>query len=296
MAIDEAIDNLVAALEPFGVAAPQPPSDLAAVEAIERAIAPLTLPADLRRLWERVDPRTLRVSHGPRLCPPDFALEGWKDDRWLAVTESTPVGPPNVLMFGYQSWDCLGIDLDSPGRPGGSIWQWDLGSDELWQVFPDLTSYVESTASLLRAGGLDEFKPGDSDVAIDDMADDNPFRLALMQSDEPGNSYERSDDTAWPEHWRQAQQLDWSHAWAHGATHTIAQLVADRAEEPRGRIHAEAIAVDPTGATISDGTGELRLEHDDTHFTPTELRQRFEFDLTLEPDNKPSVHDGRPLR
>ncbi len=49
MAIDEAIDDLLAALAEFGLAAPEPPSDLAAIEAIDRDVAPLALPSDLRR-------------------------------------------------------------------------------------------------------------------------------------------------------------------------------------------------------------------------------------------------------
>ncbi len=201
-----------------------------------------------------------------------------------------------MLQFGYESWSCLGIELDSPGRPGGSVWEWALDSDELWQVFPDLSSYLHATASWLRAGRFqDGCEPGDEHVYIDDQADDNPFRQAFMQMARSGAGHDRYDDAGWPEHWREARRIDWSRSWALGVTHTIAQLIADSADRPRGRIHAEAIAVDPAGATISDGTGELRLERDDSPFAPTQLGQRFEFDLTLDPDHTPAVHDGRPL-
>jgi hypothetical protein len=53
--LDAALDRLDEALRAAGLAGLQPPSDLAPIAEVSAAVAPYGLPAELRRLWERVD-------------------------------------------------------------------------------------------------------------------------------------------------------------------------------------------------------------------------------------------------
>ena len=70
MGVADSIDQLSGALVAAGVEAPIPPSDLGPLYELEAVIAPFQVPAEVRRFWERVEPRSLRVGTRVRLIAP----------------------------------------------------------------------------------------------------------------------------------------------------------------------------------------------------------------------------------
>ena len=71
MLVDEALDGLRRTLRSAGFPVPTRPSELRDLEELEAEIAPMRIPADVRRFWERVDARTLRVEPYPGWHGPD---------------------------------------------------------------------------------------------------------------------------------------------------------------------------------------------------------------------------------
>jgi hypothetical protein len=106
------IDNLVAslgdALVDAGHERPRPPRDLAWLEEINATVAPLRLPEQLARFWQLVDPATLRAVVFPQFTSPRFALDHWRMQR----KEFPYHEPHNLLLVGYESWNCMWIELD----------------------------------------------------------------------------------------------------------------------------------------------------------------------------------------
>jgi hypothetical protein len=84
--IDSCIDRLTRAVGATGVAVPDVGGNVDALTRLEEEIAPLRMPAALRRLWERVAPSNLPVGPWPESsrqfgCPvvadPAFAFYAW---------------------------------------------------------------------------------------------------------------------------------------------------------------------------------------------------------------------------
>lgn len=292
MEIDEAIDDLLAAIAEHGLPAPKPPSGQKDVARLERAIAPLKLPPDLRRFWERVDPTTLSVIHGAELISPAESLRNWQDAQAMKEFRD----PAQLLPIGYDSWEFVGVAL-SGARDGGTVWAWLLDDDYLGLVFPTLAAYLVSTAQWLRNGRVEEREDGDEHVRIDTAAfADNPFRLALAAR--PSRS--RSDPATWPEEWRFSQLLDWSRVLAVDASHTVDQLLSPTdGGWNRGRVHARVIRVDAPPedelpVTATDETGELNVMWNAAFFGPPEPGKTYELDVTVRTaDGSVSLHDVR---
>lgn len=292
MDIDDAIDDLLAAIGEHGLPAPKEPSTHQDFARLERTIAPLTLPPDLRRFWQRIDPTTLPVVHGAELSSPAAALRNWQNGQ----AESEFRDPAHLLPIGYGSSEFVGVALSGESE-GGSVWAWFLDDDYLGLVFPTLAGYFRSTAQSLRDGRVEEREEGDAQVRIDTVEfDDNPFRLALADK----ASRKRSDPATWPDEWLALQSHDWSMSVAVGASHTVDQLLSPSdASWNRGRVHARVLHVgtppeDELPVTAADATGELNLMWNDAHFGPPELGTTYELDVTVDTrDRSVSLHDVR---
>lgn len=225
MGIDRTIDALVEALAAAGVDPPTAPSDPAVLDRVEDAITPLRLPRDLRAFWERVDPATLRLWVLPRLIGPTFAYDTWKQ-----VREEFPASAPAALLLvGYESWNCLSVELDYERR-----------ADAMGPVL-----HVQDPET-----GLALAAP----------------RQPLPPHPRYGNA--RSVGRApreWPVHWQRLSGIDSDDLRPHGATHTIAELLAS---DPRASLEAtiagRVVDLGTFGATtrlrVSDGSGEIAVD------------------------------------
>ena len=116
MTIDEAIDALADALAEAGVDPPTAPDEPPDLDAIAAAIAPMSLPGQVRRWWERVDPWTMRAWSYPAPIRWNFALDTWIQHR----DEFPEIAPRSLFLVGYASWTCMSVELDSPLNAGVS--------------------------------------------------------------------------------------------------------------------------------------------------------------------------------
>ena len=177
---------------------PREPSDTAFIAEIEEAIAPLRLPRQVRRFWERVDPPNLGVQPSIDWASPAFALDGWRDQR-----EEFPGGSPaNLLTLGYQSWCYMAVELDEPGCERGTIFEWSNPDSDFVPRWRHLADWLDGIAAIVHEGKT-ERRPGWRALSIDEATERAVSERAL--AGESPARIERDPDE-WPERWLRAKR------------------------------------------------------------------------------------------
>ncbi|MDQ8042942.1 MAG: hypothetical protein AAGC49_14925 [Brevundimonas sp.] len=296
--IDVALDRLAAAYKTAGLSPIRPAHDAGSVLANIRAeIAPLRLPAELERFWQRVDPSSISVAPYPTPTSAAFALDSWKQHR-----DTSPGMVPRLLFpVAYQSWGYLFVELEDGHGSGGPVLEWAYGGSPFAVRFPRLSAYVDLLATMIELG---EYKRrehgGGSYVEFDPdgrWKDAVTVRLSAAQPlPHFGHAFELDEDVlAWPEHWLLADGLTPAGRRLRGATTTVADLLrrASAGSRAQGTVRARVVSLAGTAAgrrvAIDDGTGELDV------WCPAEvcaygpiIRSEFEFDVVVEPTPGPA--------
>lgn len=288
MTIDEAIDALGDALSANGVDAPRPPSTPPDLEAIDAELAPMSIPAQVRRFWERIDPATLRVWPYPSPIQPDFAIQGWRQRR----DEFPGLAPLALLDVGYESHQCMSVELDSPLAPGGALFEWNLVDIPFYLRYHELADWLERMTSLIDEGAI-ERRAGHAGPVL--FLLDPETQLPMSELRGPGTPstvhgdtvYYDRDPLTWPVHWQRLSGIEPSDIQPRGVSHTIAELLASDPSDAleatvRGTVTSLGGNPEGTGVRITDGTGEMTI------FCPTAvtalgpvMRGEFEFDVIV---------------
>jgi hypothetical protein len=284
--IDDAIDRLAAAHREHGLPGLRPPADpaaaAAAVERIVAEIAPLRLPADLARLWQRVDPSSLaELSPYPHPSGLVFALEGW-----MATRDDFPGLHPLLLFpFGYEDHGWLLVELEDGAGSGGPMYELTVGGPGFTLVHPGLCDYLELRAEFVEQGRYAiEAEDGGTWLHFDP---DDAWPLACVER-AGGVTTVPPLAGGWPEPWLAADGIGPETVRLRGADTTVRDLLADRDDEHlatiRGRVVGLFMTGDGTHATVDDGTGvvEVRCPPATRHFGPV-IRGEFEFDVVVRP-------------
>lgn len=286
--IDTSIDALAEALTAAGVEPPRAPSEPPDLDAIDAAIAPMSLPRPLRRFWERVDPRSLRVWAYPHPADPGFALDTWKQHR----DEFPGMVPRPLFLVGYESWACLSVELDNPFAAGGAVFEWRLDGTDFYLRYHELGGWLDRMTALLVAG---EFERRDGPVGEVLVLRDPHAALSMnaLPAPPPPNPvhgdvtcYERAL-LKWPLHWQRLSGIEPEDIEPRGATHTVAELLASDPSEPlQATVAARVIDLAGLGSgtyvRVSDGTGVMAISCPTavTSLGPV-MREEFEFDVTV---------------
>jgi hypothetical protein len=193
--IDGAIEELASCLIRHGWPAPRPPEDLDALYRLTAEIAPLGLPADVRRFWERVAPETIAARPSPTWQGPDAALSSWMQDR----DDFKDAHPLALLEIGYTSHECMSVELEVDDEAGGALYQWNLVGTHFNRCFASIGDWIAHVCRVMDRG-LSERVDGRQ----------GPFLLV------PGPDHEREGAPPeleriprsvyrWPDSWRRAQ-------------------------------------------------------------------------------------------
>ena len=260
--IDSAIARLDEALRASGLPGLEPPGDVAAAEEVADVVAPYSLPTELRRFWERVDPEGIQVFTFPMLRGPATALDLVRGLRELDVT--VPLVPPPVLLpFDYASHCYAVIELGSEWCEGGTLFEWEF--DNVPLVSRSLADRIDMVAELLLE---DRFERGDGYVSLDHRAEQEK-RLEGLSASSPDPVYGDlrtipSDPQSWPPHWLAASSIDLRTREPLGATHTIAELIVSAGGgRATGRIHGTVTNLagggDGSLIVVDDGTMSLEV-------------------------------------
>jgi hypothetical protein len=286
--VDRIIERLDGALRAAGFDPLAPASEPESVGEVERALAPYTLPPELRRFWERVDFSRLPVTGWtlPEPCDPRTALEAHGQNL-----EEAPLlfGPPLLFPIARISGDQWSIELVSRRGPGGTIFSQDTGADELRIEYASFSDLLEVYAELIEEGCFQRRGDGRGSLNRDAEQGKQEARLAAAPPHPLyGDSREIAADPArWPEHWLEAAGLDLRDREPLGATHTIAELVAESQQRPvTGRIRGEIVRLGGSSegvlALVSDGDEEMFVLclPSATTWGPRH-RGRYEFEVTV---------------
>lgn len=290
MDVEKALEELVRVACAHGVAAPDAPSDLTALLELEAEIAPMTIPADMRRLWELIDFQTLRVEPYPGLHGPEFALESWR----LGRDEFPAAQPLALLQVAYEGQQCMSVELDMADFAGGALFEWYVVDGGFERRFNRIADWLMEIRWLIEAGTARrvEYKTGPRLLVPDpDLGQDARTR---PPSPRPHPFYGDvthigRDILEWPRHWQRSSGLRPEDVALRGATDTIANLLATPpTQEVRATILAKVVSLATSGGRdrvrIDDGTGTLDVhcEGRATLLGPR-LGDWFEFDVVIAP-------------
>jgi len=266
--IDEKIGALAETLVRAGVAPPRAPDDLGPMTELEAAIAPLRLPAAVRRFWELVDPTTLNVEPFPHLETPRFALESWRLQLEIAP-DSTP---RSLLSIASTNWSHLSVELDHPDGPsGGALFAWALDADAFFLRHHALEDWLERIIALVAAGAWTRVETNrGAYLLLDDEDGQLPLGTPRALPPHPVHGrrtqFERRS-LLWPAHWQRASGIDPAAALPRGATHTIAELLDSNPETTitatiAGRVIDRMTSENVTRVRVSDGSGLLDIAYE----------------------------------
>jgi hypothetical protein len=265
MEIDVSIDALCDALARAGVGAPHEGADAAHLDRIDAAIAPLRLPLQLRRFWERVDPATLRVWAFPQPVGAEFALDSWIEQR----EEFPGMAPAALFLVGYESWNCMSVELVSPLGEGGSLFEWRLEDGGFYLRYHQLSDWLDRITSLVLDGSF-ERRVGAAGPVLHLQDPVAGLALAAPRGKLPPHPV-YGDATSiprevrrWPVHWQRLSGIDPGDIRPRGATHSIAEVLASDSADPleatiAGRVEDLAAWEGVTRVRVSDGTGVLAI-------------------------------------
>jgi hypothetical protein len=265
VSIDRSLDALSAALEAAAVAPPNEPASSEPLDRVEPAIAPLRLPADLRRFWERIDPTTLNLWAFPQPVKPEFALDSWRQGR-----EEFPGQMPAVLfLVGYESWNCMSVELDSPLGEGGALFQWRLEDGGFYLRYHRLTDWIDRMTDLVSTRQFVR-RDGHSGPILHLQDPETALALSAPRGKLPphqvyggATSIDR-DRRRWPGHWQRLSGLNPADIAPRGPTHSIAEVLnSDPAlileATIAGRVEALAGSGNMTRVRVNDGTGVIAI-------------------------------------
>jgi hypothetical protein len=263
MGIDASIDALADALRAHGVDPPLPPSEPLDLEAIDAELAPMSLPAQVRRFWERVDPASLRVWAYPEPVPAGFAIDGWRQRR----DEFPGIAPRSLLDVGYASHQCMSVELTSRFGSGGTLFEWNLVDGAYHLRYHDLSGWLDRMRELLEAGRFERHEGGAGSVL---RLLDPDTSLPMSELPAPAGPNPVHGDVTryqrhplqWPPHWRRLSGISPEEVRPRGASHSISELAAADPSKPvEATIAGRVAALWGSGSTwypqISDGTGSL---------------------------------------
>lgn len=239
MPIQSALSGLIEAYEAARVPGPQPACDLAALDAISDAVAPLGIPSDLRVLWTSVDSASIRLQPNPRWAAPRSALE-----LWIAHLEADFPYPRILFPLCHEGWTFLLVELETSDTAGGRVYAWEYAGGAFALQYAGIEDWVVAQRDAIRAGRFDAQR-GRLGLATPG-AEHAPLELI---DEAPDN---------WPAHWASAEQEP-EIAQTLPPT-TIADAQARLSQEPMLiRATATDVVLMDGGARalLSDDSGEL---------------------------------------
>jgi hypothetical protein len=282
--IDARIDALSDALVAAGVGALRPPEDVAPLAQLEAAIAPLRLPAAVKRFWQCVDPRTVAALPPFHPVDPTVALTMWRHGR----DEFADRQPAILLLVGAEGHGCLSVELDSPGVDGGGLFEWDVVVSDFVRRFTTFGEWISHMTTLIEQGAFERNELGGKPWLFLDDAPADPA------SPPPGVRYHviPRDILGWPPHWQRASGLHPEDIEPRGATHSIGELLASDPHSPleatiAGSVIALGGSTHSTQVRVNDGTGTIDIHCPAavTLLGPS-CPGEFEFDVHIDPGER----------
>jgi hypothetical protein len=293
--IDHRINGIRRAAREVGVELPDARggSPAALVDEISWALAPLTMPGDLRDFVRRCDPAGFPVRVAPALLSAPEAVALW--DGELA---RMPNAVPRCLFpIAHDGMSFLFVELGGPhAREGeaGGVWSWSFGAQWFDLVAPSLADWLGLIARAITTGAYEvaERPGGRAGIhvprdAIAALAATRIRRARAVADGADDQVAARAD--LWPDRWLAGSGVHPDLRSARGGGLAIADLI----ERASTRSLSATISGEVTDL-VGERAGVFALARDERHelwvYCPTDvsvlgprLRRPFEFDVTAGP-------------
>jgi hypothetical protein len=172
-----ALDGLRIALAAHGIPGWEPPRSTVVIDELEAATAPYQIPPDVLAFWREVDVRTVRVEPDPLLASPESALAFWRESS----SNGLPFAP--LLLVGYESHDCMSVELDVDDIAGGALFEWALAMGSgFTRRHNSLAEWLSQIAELIDGGNFERLGALDG---LPTLRVPHPQRWADWDSDRP---------------------------------------------------------------------------------------------------------------
>jgi hypothetical protein len=259
------LDSVLAEVAPASLAAMEPGLDDAGIERFQRSVAPFGLPEQLETLYRWHDGGAANV----------LGTWAFSSLDWVLVARAHALSqlgdPPAWLGFDREN-PLEFVGLDVPGTiTDPSVWSGWYDDDKVQRDYDSIEALVETSLDLFARGEFEVLESGWIIWRLDELGVE-PFRLARNPTSfkftypapwRPGTTHSHWPSDDWPEAWTQSIGMIPNIWRLKGATHTIAELVAESAtSEVAARVHVRVGSLDrgSGGLEVSDATGSLLVE------------------------------------
>lgn len=276
----EALDAYEAAVAEAGGPRPVDPITDEDLRRVEDAVAPLSLPEDLRTTWKRFQIAEL------------LPFPGWIPAR-LSLDFRSDVeaehGSTALLQVAYEAHVELSVDLTAPRDVGSALWEVQIEDGMARRRYRSIAAFFAAAAEATRAGIL---KWQDGYTQTDDLAWDRLVeRWNGRVNADDGLGVDEVDlnrPFRWPARWQQLAGLDPLAARPRGPTHDVSTLLATRPTEQAtvaGRIVGLAGGAEGSRVTLHDASGEMAvwIPPETDPFWQAVIRADVEIDVVLLP-------------
>jgi hypothetical protein len=176
-----------------------------------------------------------------------------------------------LFDVGYESWNCMSVELDAPDHVGGALFDWRLDGDAFRRRWPGLDEWLRHITRLVADACVKQVDAnGREYLLLDDwdteLALTHPERIPAHPVYGAQVAFPR-DPLEWPAYWQRASGIDPADAEPRGATVSVASLLAsDSAFEIRATIIGEVRAL--MGKRGHDPRASLGPQRPDRHRVP----------------------------
>lgn len=218
--LDEAVERCNRAGRPYGIRIDpwrRRSNPRRWVAEIEAAIAPLTLPTELRAFWMQWNPATLVAPVFDGFIPLEQIVERRSID--------CPPCPSILLPIADWAYARIWIELANDDHPGGRVFHSYHDESELTLWAFGFSGLLDLVSEALELDAIDDragsFHAAEMERIIRHSLDDS------MPVGAP-RRFEGIDRSRFPEHWQRGEGLATDHFELRGASHSVGAFLSER--------------------------------------------------------------------
>jgi hypothetical protein len=200
----EALDWFREAIATVGLSVPEQGYAESALSGLERELAPLRLPSELRDLWAGIDVGRIAFGPGMEVARPfttwfaDLSLCWW---LWRAIRDRPGLMPEALLPVVWYGGIVQLVELADDASTGGRVFEWRRGARELETCYPSIGAWLEVMADLVADDSAQVLQLG-ADARWLAVSDERERELRRERAASPADRLVAREPATWPRHWQ----------------------------------------------------------------------------------------------
>ncbi len=257
----DALERFREAIASVGLQVPEQGYAESALSGLERELAPLRLPSELRDLWSRVEVGRIPLGPGIDVAQPftrwfaDLSLCRW---LWRAIRDRPGLMPEALLPVVMYGGVVQLVELADDASTGGRVFEWRRGVAELAPCYRSIGEWLEVMADLVA----------DESSRVLRLSEDSRWlavsalREGELRHECDAASAERlvaRDCGTWPQRWQAASRAFDDRRPQRPSELSVSQFLWDLPDSAMvaGVLKHTALPGKPARVHLADGTGWL---------------------------------------